>query len=285
MKQATFHQMMRAGKKLPHPVPPPPPPPPTPAGLTINLSFDASCSSAPAGFQDVVHKVAADIMARFNNPCTVNINIGWGEYAGMPLPSGALASTDFNYQFTTYAALTAALKSKAVTANDNLAVSFIPASDPSGGQQWYVTNAQAKALGLLAPTAAGIDAYIGFSTTATWDFNNTDGVNGYDIYGTCSHEMTEALGRVWAQGYSSVYNLMCYSAPGQLSFTGTAYRYFSIDGGVTALNTFNSNPGGDFGDWRGDTVDAANAFGTTGIIMPVSEADLIALDVVGWRRV
>jgi hypothetical protein len=224
-------------------------------------------------------------MKAFSDPVTVNINIGYGEYAGMLLGASALASTDFNYQFVSYAALVSALKAKAKTPNDLSACSFFPVVDPGAGIQWYVTNAQAKALGFLSATATGVDAYIGFSATAPWDFNNTDGVAGYDFCGTCFHEMSEALGRVIAQGYGSAYNLMCYSAPGALGFVGTAPRYFSIDGGKTQLNIFNSNTGGDFGDWQGNTIDACNAFGSAGGTMPVSEADLIALDIVGWTRV
>jgi hypothetical protein len=139
----------------------------------------------------------------------------------------------------------------------------------------------------MSATASGVDAYIGFSSSAgKFDYTQSDGITGYDFYGTCFHEMSECMGRVLSMGvgYSSAYNLMCYSAPGALSFVGATPRYFSVDGGKTPLDTFNTNSGGDFGDWQGDTVDAANAFAAAGVIMPVSESDLIALDVVGWTR-
>jgi hypothetical protein len=282
MKKATFHEAMRAKPKKPTHSPPlsSPPPVPAPTAFTIKLSFDASCDAAPVGFKTVVAQVASDLMKQFSNPVIVNINVGFGEFAGMPLGASAIGESDFNYQLVSYPALIAALKGKTST-------TFLPPSDPSVGNQWFVTNAQAKALGLLSATAAGVDAYVGFSSTATFDFNNTDGVNGFDLYGTCFHELSECLGRVLPMGvgFSSAYNLMCYSVPGILSFDGAAFRYFSIDGGKTPLNTFNSNPGGDFGDWRGDTVDAANAFGSAGVVMPVSGADLVALGAIGWTKV
>ena len=69
-------------------------------------------------------------------------------------------------------------------------------------------------------------------------------------------------------------------APGVLS-PGTTAGYFSIDGGQTALNNF--NPGSGDGDWAGNTVDAYNAYATPGVVLPVSNNDLIAMDVLGWN--
>ena len=66
-------------------------------------------------------------------------------------------------------------------------------------------------------------------------------------------------------------------------FSGTTPGYFSINGGQTNLNNFNTNPGGDFGDWAGNTADAANAYGAPGVVEPFSAADLTAMDVIGWN--
>src|SRR4029077_12297104 len=38
-----------------------------------------------------------------------------------------------------------------------------------------------------------------------------------------------------------------------------------------------------FGDWAGNTIDAANAYGTPGVVSPFSAADLTAMDVIGWN--
>jgi hypothetical protein len=84
-------------------------------------------------------------------------------------------------------------------------------------------------------------------------------------------------------GYNSLYQLFHYSAPGVMDFSGTTPGYFSIDGGTSSINTFNTNTGGDFGDWAGKTVDAANAFATANAVMPFSGADVAAMDAIGWN--
>ncbi len=45
----------------------------------------------------------------------------------------------------------------------------------------------------------------------------------------------------------------------------------------------NFNPGSGDGDWSGNTVDAYNAYATPGVVLPVSNNDLIAMDVLGWN--
>ena len=82
-------------------------------------------------------------------------------------------------------------------------------------------------------------------------------------------------------GYSPL-DLFHYSASGVRDFSGTTAAYFSINGGVTDLNTFNTNPSGDFGDWAGSTADSYNAYGSSGAVEPVSASDLTLLDVIGY---
>jgi hypothetical protein len=80
-------------------------------------------------------------------------------------------------------------------------------------------------------------------------------------------------------------DLFHYSAAGVRTFSGSNPGYFSIDGGSTSLNTFNTVAGGDAGDWAGVTVDAFNAFSTPGVVLPVSHTDLTTLGVIGWDAI
>ena len=112
--------------------------------------------------------------------------------------------------------------------------------------------AEAKALGLLNITT-NIDGYVGFSSTASFDYNNTNGVTGYDFFGVVAHEISEVMGRslLVGQTISGLTNsydpldLFHYSSAGGRDLVGTTPGYFSIDGGATGLNTFNSVQGAD----------------------------------------
>src|SRR4029079_11065342 len=108
----------------------------------------------------------------------------------------------------------------------------------------------------------------------------------YDFQGVVLHEITEVLGRAMNGGANATWyplDLFHYAAPGVRTLSGTTPGYFSVDNGQTNLNTFNSNAGGDFGDWAGNTIDGGNAFGWTGAVTPLSAADLAAMDGIGWN--
>jgi hypothetical protein len=57
-------------------------------------------------------------------------------------------------------------------------------------------------------------------------------------------------------------DLFRYTGPGARQLTvpaGSPCGNFSVDGGVTNINSFNCGNGGDLGDWSGLTVDSFNA--------------------------
>ena len=78
-------------------------------------------------------------------------------------------------------------------------------------------------------------------------------------------------------------DLFHYSAPGVRDFSGATPGYFSPDGGVTNLNNFNTNGGGDYGDWAGSAGnDAFLAFSSPGVVNGVSANDLTEMNLLGW---
>ena len=98
----------------------------------------------------------------------------------------------------------------------------------------------------------------------TYDPNNRAVAGAYDFIGVVEHEFTEDMGRIdlfgadiggTANSYSLL-DLYHYTSPGVHTYTGTATNYFSVDGGTTNLDYFNTNPNGDLGDW-------ASSAGTT----------------------
>jgi Ca2+-binding RTX toxin-like protein len=260
-------------------------------GLTIHVNYDASVASAPAGFKDVVGQVVQYFQSHFTDPITVTINVGYGEVGGWTLSSSALGSSQTYISSFSYSQIVNALTADAKTIDDQSAVASLPAIDPTGGKYW-VSTAEGKALGLLS-NGAGLDGNIGFSSqSGIFDYNNTDGVGSgqYDFYAAVAHELTEVLGRILVTGASvggsASYvplDLFHFSSAGVRTYSGSTPGYFSTDNGTTSLNTFNTSSGGDHGDWAGATIDAFNAYGSSGVVSPISIADLASLDVIGWN--
>jgi hypothetical protein len=109
--------------------------------------------------------------------------------------------------------------------------------------------------------------------------------NQYDFFGVVAHEISEVLGRIILGGTSfSPFSLFDYSAAGVRDMSGAQPGYFSIDGGTTNLDSFNSVAGGDLGDWASSVGnDAFLAFSHSGVVLPVTPADLTTLDAIGWN--
>ena len=262
------------------------------SGLTINVSYDSSVSSAPAGFMTEVNAAVQYLESLYNDPITITIDVGYGEVAGSRLGSGALGESETYLNSYSYSQLVTAMKADATSASDTSAIASLLATNPTGNGTFWVSTAESKALG-LAPSDTSIDGYVGFASSAnTFDYNNADGVTAgqYDFYGVVLHEVTEVMGRQTMDGQSfagtTAYeplDLFHYSAPGVHVFSGTQAGYFSADGGTTNLANFNTNPGGDFGDWASTKIDAMNAFGTPGVVEPMTAADITAMDVLGWN--
>ena len=103
--------------------------------------------------------------------------------------------------------------------------------------------------------------------------------------------MDEVLGRIsgltgTSPSYRTPLDLYRYSAPGQISDSYTAAAYFSINGGVTALGSFNnSTSGGDRSDWLNagaGATDIQSAFLSPGKATNLTAVDLTGLDVLGY---
>src|SRR5207302_1655327 len=77
--------------------------------------------------------------------------------------------------------------------------------------------------------------------------------------------------------------LFRYSSPGARQFAAGNTAYFSLDGGNTGLNNFNTLSGGDAGDWAsGGGNDAYNAAARSGVALLVTPNDLRVMDTIGW---
>jgi hypothetical protein len=263
-------------------------------GINIHVTYDSSVGKAPAGFTSVVQKVADFYASAFHDSTsiTINVDVGYGEVDGTRLGIGALGESVTELQGVSYSNLTSAYSTSGLS---------LGSSVPAGNL--YVSDAEAKALGITITSPQTIDGYVGFdSKSGIFDYNNADGVssNQYDFYGVVAHEISEVMGRVLLVGGAinnapsyMAYDFFHFSSPGVQDFSGNG-GYFSNDQGTTNLASFN-NPsnGGDAGDWAntgtinsgGSTNDSFNAIGTTGHVEPVSHTDLLALQSLGYHLV
>jgi hypothetical protein len=256
------------------------------SGLSINITWDASVASAPAGFKAAVTAAVQYYESQFTNPITINIDVGYGEVANQSLGSGALGESESYISSYSYSQLRSALIAKATANGDASAVASLSATSPASGT-FYVTTAEAKALGLTTATT-NLDGYVGFSSSLPFNYSltNTAVANQYGLLGVVEHEISEVMGRISMLNSSGAYSAMDlfrYSAPGTPSLTGGQNAYFSVNGGVTHLDNFNANPNGDYGDWAASAGnDAFLAFTSSGTVDTVSSTDLQLLEVLGY---
>ena len=105
----------------------------TPTSFTINLSWDASVASAPAGFKTAVQDVVSFYESHFSDHVTLNISVGYGEVAGLAIGAGAIAESGVYLTSASYSTIVNALKADATSSYDQSAVAS-PAGDRP--KQW-----------------------------------------------------------------------------------------------------------------------------------------------------
>src|SRR5436305_1854726 len=163
--------------------------------MNINLSFDPSVNSAPAGFVSTVKAVAQFFQSAYSDNVAINISVGFGEVAGQAVSSLGASITQLNTY--AYTAIKSAFASDSKTADDASAAATLPANSPLTGATYWLARAEAKALGLLG-ASANSDGSIGFSSTAgIFDYDRTDGIapGKYDFFAVVAHELSEIMGR------------------------------------------------------------------------------------------
>jgi Ca2+-binding RTX toxin-like protein len=254
--------------------------------MQININYDSSVASAPSGFTAAFEAAVQYFENLIQNPVTVNINVGWGEVQGIALAANARAENIENWPSGySYAQVAAALNASGVPGAGGL-----PATDPTRGGQFTMTSAQAKALNLMSANDPTTDGWIGFSSTASYDFNTSlnswPKAGPYDFFGIAVHEISQVLGRQMTDGLGGQYtplDLFHYSAPGVRDLNAAA-GYFSTDSGVTDLNDFNANTGwGDPGDWVNAHADVFDTTTYPGEPMPVTSSDITVMQALGWQ--
>ena len=221
--------------------------------MQINVTFDQSISSLPAGFVAAINYVVNYFDSLFTNNLTINIDVGYGEIAGQTLGSNALGESESNLVSASYSSLRSALHAQGAPG-----ASTLPSSSPLSGSSIYDVSRSAG-LRAVFKQRSSLDGYVGFSSTLPFSYSATatPAANQYYFIGVAEHEISEVMGRIsllnrQPQDYSPM-DLYRYSSPGVRDLTtggSGSTAYFSINNGTTNLGTWNNQTSnGDLGDW------------------------------------
>jgi len=268
-------------------------PVPRSEAMVINLTYDSSITGLTNAAQvEAAINLAAQVLDNlYTNVMTVNITVFFDSTIDL-----GQSQTDFTGN-PTYSQITNYLRSARTTAAASNSVASLPANDPTSGGTWWIPYSEAKAFGGvfgISTNRSGEDGQVRFASTVTYALNPTNRAVPFasDLIAVAEHEISEVLGR----GYALNYNLGAggYMPYDLFRFTNSAARslnvnatnaYFSVDNGVTSLAPFFPDyTAGDPQDWQSRTLsDSYDAFLTEGTEGYLSYADLISLNVLGYK--
>ena len=243
----------------------------------FDTNFGANATAAKAAWE-----AAAEVFTNhFLDDIHINITVD-------ALPGTKALGESFAATVSiSYAGLFAIVSESARTQNDQIAIGpggSMTAADPTNGAgTWFLTRAQAKALGFI-PDDMSDDGGTTFGAGQPYTFSGAIIPGTFDFQGVAAHEISEIMGRVGGGGNSfSLIDNFSYTGPGTKGLRGGPGNNFSIDNGITLLKLFNDPAsGGDTRDWAGGTIDAFNAFGSLSVVHPVSAVDFQVMDVIGY---
>lgn len=256
--------------------------------MNLVFDYDASVANAPVGFKTALAYVATQLDALILDPITMTIDIGYGEDAGGSIGSSLATGAPVG-EYLPYSEVVTDLTKAATSVDDLSAVAALPKSNPWGSANIFVSYAQMAAWGDISPSAGGaVSGSVGFSSTYAFDYSTTSRAapGAYDFVGIAEHEITHALGRFSSDdanpaGSYTVLDLFKYTGAGALAATPSQQAYFSPDGGVTKLLSFDTAD--DPADWMlGTNPDSFDSFSSADVENAVSQTDVRLMDVLGF---
>jgi hypothetical protein len=248
-------------------------------------NFGANAAAAQAAW------LAAAQVFTSNLSDNININTTVDAVPGTDL----FGQSHVRFVSISYADLLARVSADAKTQNDQSAIGpggSVTACDPtSGAGTWWLTRAQAKALGHI-PDDLAEDGSTTFGAGNPFTFSGGIAAGTFDFQGIAAHEISEVMGRLGVSGgcvdttpnsFTLIDNFS-YTGPGTKGLRGGPGADFSIDNGTTLLKLWNDPTANclDSRDWAPGTNDAFNQLSAPGVVNPVSAVDLQLMDVIGY---
>ncbi len=204
--------------------------------------------------------------------------------------------------------------------NPNGSGSATPYLDDNGGDpdpnryinNNYILMARAQAAAMGFTVGAGDDGSITFNSDFAFDFDPSNGITpgAYDFVGVATHEIGHVLGFLsgvntldsWAArtGTAPHEGSMLFSALDLFRYSSSSYalaaldwsadaraKYFSLDGGATALAQFATGTyhgdGRQPSHWKDNLgIGVMDPTSAPGELLQISATDLRAMDVIGW---
>ncbi len=264
---------------------------PRAGGLTFVPTFDSSITGDKnaTAIQATINAALTELAANYSDPVTVLVtfkNVKTG-----------LGASSTSYTQVSYTDFLTALKAHASTANDATALSHVPtqANNPvNNDPNITLTLPNASALGFSADPGTA-DSTVELNISLMNITASDSDPQKYSLRETALHELTEVLGSSSAldsgtTGPVCPIDLFRYDDKGNRSYTQspTALAFFSIDV-ATMLAQYNQDKSGDFGDYfsvnGNQKPQIQDAFGSPGVSNLPLGAELITLDVVGYKRI
>jgi len=242
----------------------------------FTANFDANFGANAAAARAAWLAAAQVFGANFTD--NIHINLTVDAVAG----TGIFGQSNTSLISISYANLRARVVADAKTQNDRTAIAAggsMTSADPTKGTgTWWLTRAQAKAIGVISDDMAE-DGKTTFGAGNAFTFSGAITPGTYDFQGIAAHEISEVMGRLGLSGgavggtansFSRIDNFS-YTAPGTKGLRGGPGNWFSIDNGASLLKLWNDPTvnGLDSRDWAPGTNDAFNQFSDPGVVNPL----------------
>jgi hypothetical protein len=269
-------------------------------GLVIHPTFDSSITNSPnaAVIQATINRAISIYETLFTDPITIEIRFRYATAMPDGTPVNGLSESLTVVYGIGWDIWISALRADATSGNDNIAIASLPTT--ALGTGFGVASANGRAVGQNTPPAMFADGTVGaggpydgiitLNSASLLQFSRPTDANRFDAQRSIEQEIDNVMGLLYSAGNLVPDDLFSWAAPGTRNFDLTGRRYFSIDGGVTAIIDFNQNTSLNLAGWLSAQCPQANPYVQNAVLCTGQFSDISAtspeginLDVIGYN--